>query len=84
MGYTSHFTIPFFVAYFLYTLAEDYTLYLVTKKENFEAVRRIHQIPTRTLEEAYEKAKAQLLSEGKTDFTVNIIPNCGTVIPLER
>ena len=41
-------------------------------------------VPTRTLEEAYEKAKAQLLSEGKTDFTVNIIPNCGTVIPLER
>lgn len=79
-----HFTIPFFVAYFLCTLTEDYTLYLVTKQENFEAVRRIHQIPTRTLEEAYEKAKAQLLAEGKTDFTVNVIPNCGMVIPLER
>jgi nickel-dependent lactate racemase len=75
------FTIPFFIAFYLFTLTHQYTMYLVTRKENFEAVRKTHQIPCASLEEAWSLAKAQLEREGKTDYTINMIPHCGSVIP---
>lgn len=39
------FTIPFFIAYRLFLLCQKSTVYIVTKKENFEAVRKTARIP---------------------------------------
>jgi nickel-dependent lactate racemase len=75
------FTIPFFIAFYLFSLTHKYTIYLVTRKENFAAVRKTGQIPCATLQEAWQKAEDQLKQEGKTDYTVNLIPHCGSVIP---
>ena len=77
-----NFTIPFFVAFNLFCMTHRYTIYLVTKKENFEAIRKTNQIPCATVAE--EKAKAQLAAEGKTDYTINVVPHCGGVIAEEE
>ena len=78
-----NFTIPFFVAFNLFCMTHRYTIYLVTKPENFEAIRKTNQIPCATVAEAWEKAKAQLAAEGKTDYTINVVPHCGGVIAEE-
>ena len=77
------FTIPFFVAFNLFCMTHRYTIYLVTRKENFEAIRRTNQIPCATVKEAWNLAKAQLEREGKTDYTINVIPHCGSIIAEE-
>ena len=77
------FTIPFFVAFNLFCMTHRYTIYLVTKKENFEAIRKTNQIPCATVEEAWNLAKAQLEREGKKDYTINVIPHCGSIIAEE-
>lgn len=78
-----NFTIPFFVAFNLFCMTHRYTIYLVTKPENFEAIKKTNQIPCATVAEAWEKAKAQLAAEGKTDYTINVVPHCGGVIAEE-
>ena len=78
-----NFSIPFFVAFNLFCMTHRYTIYLVTKKENFEAIRKTNQIPCATVAEAWEKAQAQLEREGKKDYTLNLIPHCGGVIAEE-
>lgn len=76
------FTIPFFVAFNLFCMTHRYTIYLVTKPENFEAIRRTNQIPVATVEEAWELAKAQLEKEGKTNYTINLMPHCASIVPI--
>ena len=76
------FTIPFFAAFNLFCMAHKYTIYMVTKKENFDAVRRTGQIPAETVEDAWRMAREKLAAEGKTDITVNIMPHGGAVIPV--
>lgn len=78
-----NFSIPFFVAFNLFCMTHRYTIYLVTKKENFDAIRKTNQIPCATVAEAWEKAQAQLAREGKKDYTLNLIPHCGGVIAEE-
>ena len=77
------FTIPFFVAFNLFCMSHRYTIYLVTRKENFEAIRKTNQIPCATVEEAWNLAKAQLEREGRKDYTINVIPHCGSIIAEE-
>lgn len=75
------FTIPFFAAFNIFCEAHEFTCYLVTRKENFEEVRKTHLIPVATVEEAWALARAQLEKEGKTDYTINIMPQGEAVIP---
>lgn len=75
------FSIPFFAAFNIFCQAHAFTCYLVTRKENFEAVRKTGLIPAATVQEAWDLAQARLLREGRTDYTVNIMPHGGTVIP---
>ncbi len=76
-----HFTIPFFVAFNLFCMAHKYTIYLVTKPENFDAIRKTDQIPVATVEEAWKLAQEQLAREGKTDYTINVMPHCTSIVP---
>lgn len=77
----AHFTIPFFVAFNLFCMAHKYTIYLVTREENFDAIRKTGQIPVATVEEAWKLAEAQLAREGKTDYTINVMPHCAAIVP---
>lgn len=54
----------------------------MTKKENFEAVRRIHQIPTRTLEEAYEKPKPSSFQKERQTLRSISFPTAARSFPL--
>ncbi len=76
-----NFTIPFFVAFNLFCMSHKYTIYLVTKKENIEMTKKTGQIPVATVEEAWELAQKQLAAEGKTDYTINIMPHCASIVP---
>ncbi len=62
-------------------MAHRYTIYLVTRKENFEAIKKTGQLPAATVEEAWQLAKAQLAREGKTNYTINVMPHATTIIP---
>ena len=54
----------------------------MTKKENFDVIRKkTHQIPVATLEEAWALVQKQLEKEGKTGYTVNLIPHGSAVVP---
>ena len=76
------FTIPFFVAFENLITATTHTIYFVTKPENFDIIRKkTPQIPVATVQEAWELAKKQLKKEGKTDYTINIIPHGSAVVP---
>ncbi len=76
------FTIPFFVAFENLNTAMTHTVYFVTKPENFDVIReKTHQIPVATVAEAWELAMKQLEKEGKTDYTINIIPHGSAVVP---
>ncbi len=75
------FTIPFFAAFNLFCLAHKYTIYMVTRKENFDLVRKTGQIPAETVEDAWAMARAQCAAAGIGAPTVNILPHGGSVIP---
>ena len=70
------FTIPFFIAYRLFLLCQNSTVYIVTRKENFDTVKKTGQIPVETLEEAWSLAQKQLAERGLKDYTVNIMRAC--------
>lgn len=76
-----HFTIPFFVAFNLFCMTHQYTIILVTKPENFEAIRKTNQIPVATVEEAWELAKKKMEDEGKKDYTITVMAHCASIVP---
>lgn len=81
-GLRDCFTIPFFVAFENLNTALTHTVYIVTRPENFDILReKTHQIPVATVEEAWQLAQKQLAEEGKTDYTINIIPHGSAVVP---
>ncbi|NLH45343.1 MAG: hypothetical protein GX451_04345, partial [Acholeplasmataceae bacterium] len=53
-----------------------------TKKENFDIVRKTGQIPVESLEEAWKLAQAELAKQGKTDYTINIMPHAANTVPM--
>lgn len=78
----AHFTIPFFVAFNLYCLAKKNTVILVTLPRNFDDIRRTGQIPVATVQEAWDLAQKKLKEQGKTDYTINVMPHCTKIVPI--
>ena len=79
---TVKFTIPFFIAYRLFLLCQNSTVYIVTRKENFDTVKKTGQIPVETLEEAWSLAQKQLAERGLKDYTVNIMQHAANTVPM--
>lgn len=76
-----HFTIPFFVAFNLFCMTHRYHIILVTKPENFEAIKKTNQTPVATGEEAWQLAQKILADEGKKDYTITVMPHCAAIVP---
>ena len=62
-------------------MTHQYTIILVTKPENFEAIRKTNQIPVATVEEAWEIAKKKMEDEGKKDYTITVMARCASIVP---
>jgi nickel-dependent lactate racemase len=79
------FTIPFFVAYYNMRIALTHTMYLVTLPKNHGIIRKkTHEIPVASLQEAWNAAEKKLKEEGKTDYTIQIIPHGSAVVPIPK
>ena len=78
----AHFTIPFYVAFTLFSLDHRNKVILVTKPENKEDVIRTGQVPVATVQEAWDIAKAELEKRGNKDYTINVMPHCASVFPV--
>ena len=76
------FTIPFYIAFVLANMCKDNTVYLVTKKENFDAAAKTGQIPVETVEEAWALAQQKLAEQGKTDYTINVMQHAANTVPM--
>ena len=71
-----------FVAYKSRCIIEAHTVYLVTRRENFDFVRRTGQIPVETVAEAWELAKKKLAEEGKNDYTITLMGHAPVTLPV--
>jgi len=71
-----------FVAYKSRCIIEAHTVYLVTRKENFEFVRQTGQIPAETVAEAWKLAQERLEAEGKSDYTITLMGHAPVTLPL--
>ena len=77
------FTIPFYIAFYMYCMSKQFTVIMVTRPENFDAVRRTGQIPAATLAEAWTLAQKKLMAQGKAEtYTVNIMPHGVNTVPM--
>lgn len=76
------FSIPFYIAFVLALCGLENTVYLVTKPENFDAVRKVGQIPVATIEEAWALAQEKLKAEGKEDYTINVMQHAANTVPM--
>ena len=59
-------------------------VYVVTRKENFDVIRRSGQIPAVTLEEAWQMAQSLLQEEGCRDFGITVMSHAAATLPLLR
>ena len=57
---------------------------LVTKPENFEAIKKTNQTPVATVEEAWQLAQKILADEGKKDYTITVMPHCASIVPYQK
>ena len=71
-----------FVAYKSRCIIEAHTVYLVTRKENFDFVRKTGQIPVETVAEAWQLAQEKLAAEGKTDYTITLMGHAPVTLPV--
>ena len=71
-----------FVAYKSRCIIEAHTVYLVTRKENFDFVRRTGQIPVETVAEAWKLAQKKLTEEGRTDYTITLMGHAPVTLPV--
>ena len=71
-----------FVAYKSRCIIEDHTVYLVTRKENFDFVCKTGQIPVETVAEAWKLAQEKLAAEGKTDYTITLMGHAPVTLPV--
>lgn len=58
------------------------SVYVVTRPENFEIIRKSGQIPAATLEEAWTEAKRELEEAGNTAYTVTIMGHASATFPV--
>lgn len=77
-----HFSIPFYVAFYVCCVAKKYTVILVTKEENFAEVRKTGAVPVASLPEAVKLAESVMKQQGRENCTYSIIPYGFTTIPL--
>jgi nickel-dependent lactate racemase len=73
------FTVPGFIALKFAYIAEAISLIIVTKPENADFIRNAGMIPASSAEEAMEIAREKL---GKDDFSITIMTEAGTTVPL--
>lgn len=78
----AHFYMAAFVAYKSRCIIASHTVYLVTRPENFDFVRKTGQIPAASLEEAWQMAQAQLEREGKKEYTITIMGHAPVTLPI--
>ena len=71
-----------FVAYKSRCIIEAHTVYLVTRKENFDFVRRTGQIPVETVAEAWKLAQEKLAAEGRMDYTITLMGHAPVTLPV--
>ena len=71
-----------FVAYKSRCIIEAHTVYLVTRKENFDFVRRTGQIPVETVAEAWKLAQEKLAAEGRSDYTITLMGHAPVTLPV--
>lgn len=79
------FLMPGFVAFKARCIIQSMkTVYVVTRKENFDVIRRSGQIPAATLEEAWQMAQSLLQEEGCRDFGITVMSHAAATLPLLR
>jgi len=76
------FTIPFYIAFFMSSLAQYYTIIMVTEKVNFAAARKTGALPVASLTEAWQVAKKKLEEQGKRDYSITLLPYGVDTLPL--
>ncbi|MCH4166194.1 MAG: nickel-dependent lactate racemase [Megasphaera sp.] len=77
------FTIPAFVAFKSRCIIGSMKqVYVVTRPENFDIIRKSGEIPAATLEEAWNMAQQELVKEGKTDYKVTIMGHAAATFPV--
>ena len=57
-------------------------MYLVTRPENFDFVRKTGQNPVATLAEAWELAQEKLAEQGKKDYTITLMSHAPATLPM--
>jgi nickel-dependent lactate racemase len=79
----NQFLMPGFVAFKARcTIQSMKTVYVVTRKENFDVIRRSGQIPAATLEEAWQMARTVLEEEGCRDYGITIMSHAAATLPV--
>ena len=76
------FTIPFYIAFFMSSLAQYYTIIMVTEKVNFAAAKKTGAFPVASVTEAWQLAQNKLAEQGKKDYSITLIPYGVDTIPL--
>ena len=54
----------------------------MTRKENFDVIRRSGQIPAASLEEAWQMARTVLEEEGCRDYGITIMSHAAATLPV--
>lgn len=79
------FTIPAFSAYKTYDIIQSMkAVYVVTRRENFDIMKRSGQIPVSSLEEAWQQAQKLLADEKKEQYTIAVMPYAASTLPRVR
>ena len=79
------FLMPGFVAFKARCIIQAMkAVYVVTRKENFDVIRRSGQIPAATLDEAWQMAQSLLQEEGCRDFGITVMSHAAATLPLLR
>ena len=79
------FLMPGFVAFKARCIIQSMeAVYVVTRKENFDVIRRSGQIPAATLEEAWQMAQSLLQEEACRDFGITVMSHAAATLPLLR
>jgi nickel-dependent lactate racemase len=73
------FTVPGFIALKFAYIAETISLIIVTKPENADFIRATGMIPATSAEQAMQIAREKL---GKEDFTITVMTEAATTVPL--
>ena len=77
------FSIPAFVAFKTRCIISKCSAaFLVTKKENFDFVKKTGQIPVETVAEAYKLAEKEMEKQGKKDFDIIVMGHASATFPV--